>query len=45
MTAVEIAQKTYEMPPKLASASRIFSPSPTSIDRFASMKRSSVAAF
>jgi hypothetical protein len=46
MNAVQIEQKSYEMPPRVrGSASRIFSPWPTSSDRLATMKRSSALAF
>ena len=45
MSSVQIEQKSYEMPPKRGSASRIFLPSPTSNDRPAITKRFSALAF
>ena len=45
MSSVQIGQKSYEMPPREGSVSRIFSPSPTSSDRLATTKRSSPLAF
>ena len=45
MNSVHVEQKSYEMPPARGSASRIFSPSPTSSDRLATTKKSSEPAF
>jgi hypothetical protein len=42
MGSVQIEQKSYEMPRERGSASHIFSPSPTSSDRLATTKRSSL---
>ena len=44
MNSVQIEQKNYEMPPKEGFTVAIFSPSPTSTDRLATMKRSSAVA-
>ena len=45
MNAVQVEQKSYEMPRARGSASRSFSPSPTSSDLLATTKRSSALAF
>ena len=45
MSAVQVEQKSYEMPPRRGSPSHISSPSPTSTDRLAGTKRFSAVAF
>ena len=45
MSSVQIEQKSYDMPRRRGSASRIFSPSPTSSDQLATTKQSSALAF
>ena len=45
MNAVQVDQKSYEMPRARGSASRSFSPSPTSSDLLATTKGSSALAF
>ena len=45
MNAVQVEQKSYEIPRAKGSPSRIFSPLPMLSDRLAITKRSSVLAF
>jgi hypothetical protein len=44
VSSAQVQQKNYEMPRRTGSASRIFSPSPTSSGRSTTTKRSSVLA-
>jgi hypothetical protein len=45
MNAVQVDQKSYEMPPREGISIAQFSPSLTSSDRLATTKRSSARAF